>query len=1113
MKRSEFRFSAILVLSLGVAGVGCGGKGGEDSNHISYTLPSTTKVVDSKNEGAVLSVSPNAETIVLDPSSDTARSISEGDVLLSTITSKTPNGLLRKVVSKTVQADTVVLNTKQATLEEAFQDLDLKITRKVSPSSMQTWTPRVSGLTVVRSPLTVEGTAEEGYELNFDDTVLWDADGDPSTKYDQVVLNGSAKFTLALEMEVQIEWFNLKEVRFGATVEHQGELEASTTLPELKFEKEITVATLYFAPFAIGPVVVAPILEFVVGANGKLEAKVTAGISEELAVSGGIDCVDRNCGTYKEFTANFNYTPPTLTASANLRAFAGPRLNMTIYGVAGPYVNVNGYGELNADINANPWWELAVGIEGFAGVKGEILSVELFNYETDDFIGYKKVIADAGGPFNPSSGCPDAKDCTGRACGPDPVCSESCGQCEQGYVCNEDGKCVYSPSCGNGQCDLGETYCNCPSDCQIQCGDGCCSTGETLQNCPADCECVPDCTGKECGDDGCGGSCGTCGTNETCQNFQCVGCIPNCAGKECGDDGCGGSCGQCGPNEVCTSDGVCSTVSGGSEFQVNTRGTYDQRYPSITSLSNGGFVVVWESNGQDGSSYGVYGQRFGSNGTKVGSEFQVNTWTTDYQEYPSITSLPNGGFVVVWHSYGQDGSYSGVYGQRFDSDGNKVGSEFQVNTWTTDYQEYPSITSLPDGGFVVVWESLRQDGSGYGIYGQRFDPNGNKVGSEFQVNTWTTDEQWYPSITSLSNGGFVVVWESDGQDGSDYGVYGQRFDSNGNKVGSEFRVNTWTTDDQEFPSITSLSNGGFVVVWESDGQDGYWDGVYGQRFDSNGNKLGSEFQVNTWTTNDQMSPSITSLSNGGFVVVWESGCLVGGCDGQDGSSWGVYGQRFDSNGNKVGSEFQVNTWTTDYQGVPSITSLSNGGFVVVWESGGQDGYWDGVYGQRFDANGNKVGSEFQVNTWTTNDQQYPSITSLSNGGFVLVWQSNGQDADGYGVYGQRFDTNGNKVGSEFRVNTWTTGEQSKPSITSLPNGGFVVVWSGEGQGDYDGVYGQRFDSNGNKVGSEFQVNTWTTNAQWWPSITSLSNGGFVVVWHSNGQDGSDCGVYGRIFSQ
>ena len=493
-------------------------------------------------------------------------------------------------------------------------------------------------------------------------------------------------------------------------------------------------------------------------------------------------------------------------------------------------------------------------------------------------------------------------------------------------------------------------------------------------------------------------------------------------------------------------------------------------------------------------------------------EFQVNTWTSGNQLYPSITSLPSGGFVVVWHSDGQDGSGYGVYGQRFDSNGNKVGSEFQVNTWTTDNQSRPSVASLPSGGFVVVWHSNGQDGSSFGVYGQRFDSNGNKVGSEFQVNTWTTSDQLYPSVASLPSGGFVVAWHSKAQDGSGYGVYGQRFDSNGDKVGSEFQVNTWTTGSQEKPSITSVSNGGFVVAWHSEGQDGSGYGVYAQRFDSNGDKLGSEFQVNTWTTDSQSGPSVASLSNGWFVVVWHS-------RGQDGSSWGVYGQRFDSNGNKVGSEFQVNTWTTDHQERPSVASLPSGGFVVAWSGAGQ-GDSSGVYGQRFDSNGNKVGSEFQVNTWTTDWQAWSSVASLPSGGFVVVWQSDWQDGSSTGVYGQRFDSNGNKVGSEFRVNTWTTNSQWRPSVASLPGGGFVVVWQSWGQDGYSyGVYGQRFDSNGNKVGSEFQVNTWTTDYQESPSVAPLPSGGFVVVWQSGctsgctGQDGSEYGVYGRIFSE
>jgi len=81
------------------------------------------------------------------------------------------------------------------------------------------------------------------------------------------------------------------------------------------------------------------------------------------------------------------------------------------------------------------------------------------------------------------------------------------------------------------------------------CGGECGSCPEVAPICTADGKCaieeVCSCDGLECGDDGCGNSCGKCpGTQDECKNGQCV-CVPACYGKECGDDGCGGSCGEC----------------------------------------------------------------------------------------------------------------------------------------------------------------------------------------------------------------------------------------------------------------------------------------------------------------------------------------------------------------------------------------------------------------------------------------------------------------------------------------------------------------------------------------------------------------------------------------
>ena len=215
----------------------------------------------------------------------------------------------------------------------------------------------------------------------------------------------------------------------------------------------------------------------------------------------------------------------------------------------------------------------------------------------------------------------------------------------------------------------------------------------------------------------------------------------------------------------------------------------------------------------------------------------------------------------------------------------KVRDEFPVNTYTHGRQGSPSVAALSDGGFVVTWYSGYQDGSGYGVYGQRYDQAGNSAGDEFPVNTYTDDSQFTPSVAALSDGGFVVTWTSREHNGAGSSVYGQRYDQEGNSVGDEFPVNTYTDSLQSSPSVAALSDGGFVVTWQSSGQDGSSYGVYGQRYDQAGNSVGDEFQVNTYTDRSQDSPSVVALSDGGFVVTWQSG-------DQDGSSYGVYGQLF-----------------------------------------------------------------------------------------------------------------------------------------------------------------------------------------------------------------------------
>ena len=228
-----------------------------------------------------------------------------------------------------------------------------------------------------------------------------------------------------------------------------------------------------------------------------------------------------------------------------------------------------------------------------------------------------------------------------------------------------------------------------------------------------------------------------------------------------------------------------------------------------------------------------------------------------------------------------------------------VGPEFRVNTYSTNFQSGPAIAPDGSGGFAVVWTSNGSNGndsSGSSIQGQRLAANGIAVGAEFQINSYTTNSQISPSISPDGAGGFVVVWTSNGSNGTDSddrSIQAQRFDSDGAPVGAEFQVNSITVNSQVDPSVDEDGAGGFVVTWDSDGSNGTDSddrSIQAQRFGSDGSPEGSQFQVNSFTTGTQFDPSVGSDGAGGFTVTWASF----GSDGTDSDSASIQAQRFAS---------------------------------------------------------------------------------------------------------------------------------------------------------------------------------------------------------------------------
>jgi len=378
--------------------------------------------------------------------------------------------------------------------------------------------------------------------------------------------------------------------------------------------------------------------------------------------------------------------------------------------------------------------------------------------------------------------------------------------------------------------------------------------------------------------------------------------------------------------------------------------------------------------------------------TPLGPEFRVNDFITGDQRYPGVAADAAGNFVVVWATDGQDGDGAGVFARRYDANGAPRGGEFQVNTFITGDQSFPEVAADPAGNFVVVWESNGQDGDSIGVFGRRYDAAGMPTTPEFPVNTHTPSIQAEPKVAFDSAGGFVVVWESYYQDGDQSGIYAQRFDVAASPVGAEFQVNSYTPSYQLLPVVATGPAGTFVVVWDSDGQEGLGNyGIYAQRFDAAG-PVGTEFRVNTVTTGNQFNPSVAADRQGAFTVAWS---------GPDSSGQGIWGQRYDPAGTPLAGEFPINTYVTLSQSSTVATVDANGNTMVAWSSNGQDASTFGVAGRSFDCDGQALGPDFLVNTYTAGSQNQASIASAS-GDFVVVWRSADQDGSGDGVYAQRF---------------------------------------------------------------------------------------------------------------
>ena len=370
------------------------------------------------------------------------------------------------------------------------------------------------------------------------------------------------------------------------------------------------------------------------------------------------------------------------------------------------------------------------------------------------------------------------------------------------------------------------------------------------------------------------------------------------------------------------------------------------------------------------------------------------------------------------------------------------------------------------------------------------------IGGELPVNTVVAGDQRYASVAIGPSAFSFLVWFSVTGVG-DEDVRGRQFTTDGQPVDDDFLVNTTTPGHQTLADVTSAGDGGFIVAWDGGGdQDGDGTGIIAQRFDVDGVPLAGEFIVNSQTDGPQSYPSVAAGADGAFLVAWETVRDDGDID--------IVARRFDSLGASLGNDFPVNMHTDGWQRRPRIAARPGGGYVVVWRSQGEDGDGWGVYAQRYDASGGRDGTPFRVNTITAGDQDLPAVAIASDGVMAVTWQTPWPNAAQQAVV-RWFDAAGVALGDEVLLAS-LAGIKSQPRVAAVDRG-FLFTW---GQ-DLD-IFARQFAGANQPVGDAFPVNTTTGTNQFDPNVAASANTAMIIWGSGNDQDGDGNGIFAQRFA-
>jgi len=353
-------------------------------------------------------------------------------------------------------------------------------------------------------------------------------------------------------------------------------------------------------------------------------------------------------------------------------------------------------------------------------------------------------------------------------------------------------------------------------------------------------------------------------------------------------------------------------------------------------------------------------------------------------DHADIAINEQGDGVIVWQQQTPEWN---IYAQRINKAGEKLGPIFKVNQVSGTPQRFPRVAMNKNGDFVVVWQSFFEWGSGVEILGQKFHANGEKWGSEFKVNAIRIVNQILPDVALNDLGSFAVVWSGENFENPDRKyIYYRSFNPEGEPFQKyEIKISAPETRLATNPAVSINAKGQTLVVWQEYIKD-TWD-IYAQVITNGQKSLKTSLRINNNAALNQIHPDAATKNNDDFLVVWSNETLHMPINM---IKRNIVGQILSGSGGKKGGAFNISEGVFNHNNYPSVSSGKNN-TLVVWQSF-EKGEWK-IAGQFLDPSGRPAGDMFTIikNTHETEPYTdlgwniYPDVEMDGGGCLGIVW--------------------------------------------------------------------------------------------------------------------------------